>query len=140
MRKEEQQTAPQHDIAPVGLDFRALVRPTECFSSPQEVLENQLLDVSEKRAILASWASDLYAVESIPGLRELPGSHATVAVSDILDALKALDRPRIDIASQADEIRLTGVGPSSFRVKSVFGLGARARSKKFVQALERQNR
>jgi hypothetical protein len=91
MRKDGNQSKPQVLPDAFGIELRALLRPSECFSSPEEVLQNEFLDIDEKRAILAGWASDLYAVESVPGLRELPGSHALVAVSDILAALTALD-------------------------------------------------
>jgi hypothetical protein len=41
--------------------------------------------------ILSSWASDFYAVESCPWLREVPGVGKTLRLSDILAALRALD-------------------------------------------------
>lgn len=49
------------------------------------------LTLSEKRAILASWASDACAVETAPGLRTPPGQRP-VPFDDIMDALRALDR------------------------------------------------
>jgi hypothetical protein len=49
------------------------------------------LNASEKRALLASWASDACAVENLPNWRTLPGTGALVALDDILDALRALD-------------------------------------------------
>jgi hypothetical protein len=96
MRKDENQISSTYASDAAGIDLRALLRPTEYFSSPDEVLENQMLDVSEKRAILASWASDLYAIESVPALRQLPGSHAIIAVRDILAALRKLDGPETE--------------------------------------------
>ncbi len=62
------------------------------FSDPQEVLAHPALDTSDKRAILASWASDACAVVNLPNWRKLPGTGALVALDDILDALQALDR------------------------------------------------
>ncbi|MBX5183400.1 hypothetical protein HJB88_12210 [Rhizobium sp. NZLR5] len=53
---------------------------------PEDILRCDLLDAREKRSILASWASDRYAVESIP---QLP---AAVRYRNIVDALKKLDR------------------------------------------------
>jgi hypothetical protein len=47
---------------------------------------------SDKRALLAAWASDASAVEGQPALRWLPGTPAPVAVDDILSCLQALDR------------------------------------------------
>jgi hypothetical protein len=48
--------------------------------------------IGEKRAILASWASDAAAVASNPALRELPGSNRAVTVDDVLEALSTLGR------------------------------------------------
>jgi hypothetical protein len=47
---------------------------------------------SDKRALLAAWASDASAVEGQPALRWLPGTPEPVAVDDILSCLQALDR------------------------------------------------
>jgi hypothetical protein len=57
---------------------------------PDEVLSHPKLDLDEKRALLASWASDVHAVPGTPSLRHLD-SGAIVNVDDILQALKALD-------------------------------------------------
>jgi hypothetical protein len=46
----------------------------------------------EKRAVLASWASDACAVEDTPALRRAPGGRREVSVDDILEALRPLDR------------------------------------------------
>jgi hypothetical protein len=61
------------------------------FSDPQEVLAYPALDISVKRAILASWASDACAVENLPNWRKLPEADVLVPLDDILDALRALD-------------------------------------------------
>jgi len=58
---------------------------------PQDVLADRGLTDSEKRALLASWASDACAVESLPNWRKLPETGALVPLDDILDALQALD-------------------------------------------------
>ena len=68
-----------------------LFQPVAHYNSPKEVLENPELSPSEKRVILSSWASDVYAVESCPSLREIPGIDHTIKLADILDALRALD-------------------------------------------------
>jgi hypothetical protein len=54
-------------------------------------MAHPLLDISAKRAILASSASDACAVENLPNWRKLPESGALVALDDILDALRGLD-------------------------------------------------
>jgi hypothetical protein len=47
--------------------------------------------VPEKRIILSSWASDMFAVESCPGLREIPGMDHPIRLAEILAALRRLD-------------------------------------------------
>ncbi len=66
-------------------------RPGHSFTHPHQVLRHALLSRVEKRALLAEWASDAYAVEGRPGWRQIPGSGAVVLIDDILDALRALD-------------------------------------------------
>lgn len=61
------------------------------FAHPREVLSDPELDPTEKRAILAAWASDASAVESRPEFRWLPDTPGPVALSHILAALSALD-------------------------------------------------
>jgi hypothetical protein len=95
MRKVESFN-PENETS-AGIDLLSLLNPAEYFSSPRQVLEAPTLTEQEKRAILANWASDQYAVESVPGLRELPGSHALIALQDILAALKQLDGPEVEI-------------------------------------------
>ena len=63
---------------------------TARFVHPDDVLSDRTLSQSDKRAILASWASDKRAVEGAPNLRHLE-SGAIVAVADVLAALKKLD-------------------------------------------------
>jgi hypothetical protein len=63
------------------------------FSHPREVLANPVLDVLQKRCILATWASDAFAVEGKPWLRQIPGSDRQVRIGDVLAALRTLDGP-----------------------------------------------
>jgi len=72
-------------------DFEALLHPGTVFESPRDVLRHAALTLSEKRAILASWASDVSAITSCPALRSPPGLKAPVTIDDILDALRELD-------------------------------------------------
>lgn len=67
--------------------FQSSVR----FQSPGDVLAASSLDALQKRAILSSWASDLFAVESCPWLRKVPGVNAALPLKDILAALRSLD-------------------------------------------------
>jgi hypothetical protein len=73
-----------------GLD--ALLHPAQAFEHPMKVVDDPDLTLAEKRAILASWASDACAVEATPALRQPPGSPRMVEFDDVMDALRALDR------------------------------------------------
>lgn len=77
-----------HDIA---RDFDGLVHPSQLFDHPKDVVGDPDLSLNEKRAILASWASDACAIEAAPGLRKSPAGSA-VRFDEIMDALRALDR------------------------------------------------
>ena len=68
-----------------------LPKPAVAFHNPSEVLKDPLLDTAEKRAILASWASDASAVEDKPHLRWLFGTDEPVPVDDVLESLAQLD-------------------------------------------------
>jgi hypothetical protein len=61
------------------------------YNSPDDVLNDVRLSTDEKRVILSSWASDMYGVESKPGLRQVPGIPHRLYLDDILAALKRLD-------------------------------------------------
>lgn len=68
-----------------------LFHPAAHYDSPDDVLNDASLSTPEKRVILSSWASDMYAVESCPALREIPGMGHTIRLSSILAALRQLD-------------------------------------------------
>ena len=74
-----------------GFDLDALLHPAQAFGHPSEVLADPDLTLNEKRAILASWASDACAIEAAPDLRQSPGG-PPVRFDDIMDALHALDQ------------------------------------------------
>ncbi|RTL54497.1 MAG: hypothetical protein EKK40_01470 [Bradyrhizobiaceae bacterium] len=72
-------------------DLNVILHPASVFDHPRDVLADQSLSVGEKRAILASWASDAASVASCPALRKLPNGKAPVPIDDILEALASLD-------------------------------------------------
>src|SRR5436189_1325051 len=73
-------------------DLDALLHPSQAFDHPSDVVNDPDLTLNEKRAILASWASDACAVESVPELRRAPTNGGTpVAFDDVMDALRTLD-------------------------------------------------
>jgi hypothetical protein len=79
--------------APSGsFDLDDLLHPAQAFEHPRNVVADPDLTVNEKRAILASWASDACAVEAAPALRCAPGGREPVSVDEILEALRDLDR------------------------------------------------
>jgi hypothetical protein len=82
------QTNPQHR----SLDLDALLHPAQAFDHPRDVVGDTDLTLGEKRAILASWASDACAVEATPALRCAPGARQMVPVDEILEALRTLDK------------------------------------------------
>jgi hypothetical protein len=73
-------------------DLDPLLHPAQAFEHPMRVVDDPDLTLAEKRAILASWASDACAVEATPALRQPPGSPRRVEFDDVMDALRALDR------------------------------------------------
>jgi hypothetical protein len=71
-------------------DLTAFLHPAGAFRTPKDVVADPDLTIREKRAILASWASDACAVEAAPEFRQ-PVSAPVVRFDDIIDALKTLD-------------------------------------------------
>ena len=72
-------------------DLNAILHPGSVFDSPKDVLADAALSRAEKRAILASWASDAAAVSSCPALRAVPGTRRVIGIDEILEALSSLD-------------------------------------------------
>jgi hypothetical protein len=72
-------------------DLDSLLHPGTAFEHPRDVVAHPNLTLAEKRAILASWASDASAIASCPALRAPEGLKAPVTIDEILDALCALD-------------------------------------------------
>ena len=63
-------------------DLNAILHPGSVFDHPRDVLADATLSRAEKRAILASWASDAAAVTSCPALRAVPGTRQAVRITD----------------------------------------------------------
>jgi len=72
-------------------DLDALLHPANAFAHPMDVVRDEDLTLNEKRAILASWASDACAIEAAPDLR-VNSSRSVVRWDDIMDALRTLDK------------------------------------------------
>lgn len=69
-------------ILPKGMDI----------ARPIDVVDATTLQVDEKRAILAAWASDLYTINSRPALRYMPGTPEPVLMDEVQAALRDLDQ------------------------------------------------
>jgi hypothetical protein len=72
-------------------NIAAPFHPVSHYDTPDDVLYDAKLSSAEKRAILSSWASDMYAVDSQPAVRKIPGIPHEIQLDDILFALKQLD-------------------------------------------------
>jgi hypothetical protein len=72
-------------------DFQALLHPCTVFEHPSDVVPHPNLTLAEKRATLASWASDASTIASCPALRSPEGLKAPVSIDSILEALCELD-------------------------------------------------
>ena len=84
-------------------DLDQLLHPARAFENPDQVVHDPDLTLNEKRAILASWASDACAVDSAPELR-MPNGKA-VTFDDIMDALRKLDG---EVAKKPHYVKLIG--------------------------------
>lgn len=82
-----------------AFDLNDLLHPAQAFSHPSEVVNDPDLTLNEKRAILASWASDACAIEAAPSLRCAPGGKKLVCFDDVMEALCALDKQAGDGSS-----------------------------------------
>ena len=72
---------------------------SQTYGHPEDVLRDQSISLAEKRALLASWASDARAVPGVPILRQLDDG-SVVTLDEIMRALKALDGGREQLASR----------------------------------------
>jgi hypothetical protein len=93
----------QSPLTPFDLD--SLLHPAQAFAHPRDVVGDPDLTLNEKRAILASWASDACAVEAAPALRLAPGASRVVVVDDILEALRVLDKEASEHSPQTSSAR-----------------------------------
>jgi hypothetical protein len=103
-------------------DLDTLLHSAGAFAHPVDVVHDPDLTLKEKRAILASWASDACAVVAAPVLRKAPGAARPVSFDDVMDALRLLDRQLGDCQPPPRYRRVL-----SNRVPGVFGRGARRR-------------
>jgi hypothetical protein len=84
-------------------DLNYLLHPGTTFEHPRDVVFHPSLSLAEKRAILASWASDASAIASFPSLRAPEGVKTPVSI-DVHpgSALRAGRRAAASAGGQAD--------------------------------------
>lgn len=61
------------------------------YQRPRDVLKDPALGLDDKRAVIASWASDASAVKEEPAKRWLLGTPAPVPLTEVREALQALE-------------------------------------------------
>jgi hypothetical protein len=121
----------------------AAFHPASHYETPDAVLADSRLSVAEKRLVLSSWASDMYAVEAAPDLREIPGIARRLRLSDILGALRQLDQedepprprggaamrvvPRADIQAHGAAADGFGLGSSGSLARPIIRPSSRLR-------------
>ena len=80
-----------NDTSDPDFDLDRILHPARVFAHPSQVVQHSGLSLQEKRAILASWASDACAIDSAPGLRTGPPGGKPVTFDEVMDALRMLD-------------------------------------------------
>jgi hypothetical protein len=114
MRPRSSSRAPRFEGFPLGGNTAQgkghadlLLWQAEPYAHPRDVLADERLDVTGKRALLAAWASDACAVDSRPGFRWLPGTPGPMALERILAAIRCLDElpGRMTEARTSTELR-----------------------------------
>jgi len=98
-----------------SFDLNDLLHPAQAFSHPSDVANDPDLTLNEKRAILASWASDACAIESVPELRCAPAHGGRpVTFDEVMDALRSLDADASESSSRYRRV---------LRKRRIFGRG-----------------
>jgi len=107
-----------------GFELNHLLHPARAFRTPMDVVADPDMTVQEKRAILASWASDACAVKAAPDLRR-PPSASLVRFDDVMDALKRPETSPTNPNTASSSIApgagrtFTKLGPAAARSSSV---------------------
>jgi hypothetical protein len=102
---------------PTDAEIDVMLHPAQAFDHPGYVVDDPDLTLNEKRAILASWASDACAVEAAPALRRVPGSGRIVSVDEVLEALRTLDKQANENGSSWARRQVRRASIEAFREK-----------------------
>jgi hypothetical protein len=112
----------------IDRELDALLHPARAFKHPNDVASETSLTLNEKRAILASWASDACAVDDAPVLGQAPGSEQIVSVDEILEALRALDKQADETGPSWARRQVRRVSIEAFRARRTRDDGSVART------------
>jgi hypothetical protein len=96
MKHNLEETPLEPEYANDADDLDNLLHPAQAFEHPSNVVNDPDLTLNEKRAILASWASDACAIAAAPALRRTPGGKTPVKFDDVMEALRSLDKQEHD--------------------------------------------
>jgi hypothetical protein len=118
MRKDTRNNSIR-DEATAAISAAHILYPGMHFDHPRDVLAAEQIAKDEKRAILASWASDICAIDSLPSLRRFPGMDHAVTYDDILDALKTLDKEAQPVNAGIPSFSADAAGPNCRRRRGI---------------------
>ena len=90
MNRKASDATLHYDSGDGGFDLDAFLHPAQAFNHPSEIVADPDLTINEKRAILASWASDACAVEAAPPLRHAANGKA-ITFDEVMEGLRLLD-------------------------------------------------
>lgn len=85
-------------------DLNELLHPARAFGHPSVVVNDFDLTLNEKRAILASWASDACAEDVAPDSRRAPRKRSA-SYDDVMDALRGLDKQAHELGDRDKRYR-----------------------------------
>lgn len=101
----------EHQVGqPADACSAMLTNPAAGFAHPDDVVEDTVMTLAEKREMLAEWVSDANAVPDRPWLRQLE-SGFQVPVREIVEALKSLDE--MERTSRVQRVTRAGRKPST---------------------------
>ncbi len=86
-------------------DLNELLHHARAYGHPSRVVNDADLTLNEKRAILASWASDACTPAADPDPRCIAGVKRPVQYDDVMDALRALDKQAHELGSDGRRYR-----------------------------------
>ena len=97
-----------------GFDLDELLHPAQAFDRPSEVVNDPDLTLNEKRAILASWASDACAVEAPRHFGPLPAASRCASMRSWMRCARSTARQALPMTAAVTAARFgAGHGPGA---------------------------